>query len=137
MNEKEVTKHYHYKNYRIEEYYNEYGTLQKVCIFKDDKLIKEHIPGLDGEVSLKEDILVVTSDGQTWVYSFEKEKELLLEQDIVTFDHKVYVNDMDITIVAEACYWCAEDYKFNSFILIDRQDMKVIVYIKDGERIIV
>lgn len=137
MSETESVKHYHYKNYRIEEYYNEYKTLEKVCIFKDDKLIKEHIPGLDGEVSLQEDILVVTSDGQTWVYSLDKEKELLQEQDIVTFNHKVYLNDMNITISADACYWGAECFQFHSFILIDRLDMKVIVYIKDGEQVIV
>lgn len=131
-----ITEKYTWKNFEIIPDFNNYKTLQKVEVKKDGKLLTTHVPGLDGEISLKEDILVVTSDGQTWVYSLCREKELLLEQDIVTFNHKLYINDVDITISADACYWGVECYQFHSFILINRAELKVILYVKDGEIII-
>ena len=135
MNEESI-KHFNYKNYRIDCFLNEYKSIYEICIFRDNELIRKYIPGLDAEPSLNEDIFVVTSDGQTWIYSLDLEKEIIQEQDIVTYNHKVYLNDMNITIVADACYWGAEHYEFNSFMLIDRLEMKVLRYIKDGDTIV-
>lgn len=90
-----------------------------------------HSPRLDPYVSVKDNIVCMTSDGECWVCDIATGKDNSIDMPIVAFDHYVDFSvdqnrDIENTFVisGRGCYWGCEAYPQEFEIYIDKDTLE-------------
>ena len=142
---KDIYVEYHCEDQEKEDDHHCLYQMDEIRIYKNKELIKTHKPHLDPYVSYDKHILVLSSDGEIWVYDLENNKELTYPQGIVAFYQSVEVEEAEyrtegntrvpvkedrIWISGDGCVWGCEsdDIYFNLFL---DYDLNVIKYNED------
>lgn len=122
-----------------------YMQIDEVWIFNEkQRRVDRYSPHLDPYVQAKDNILSVTSDGECWIYDFDKMEHLNIEMPIVAFYHNIYETDENdneelancFVITGVGCPWGFESYEIAFKLYIDKENFKLVkdIYIEpEGE----
>ena len=115
---------------------NVYIQKDMLQIYKDNNLICTHKPHLDTHISINENIICMSSDGEYWIYDLNKEKEVTIEHSIVAFNHPPpppglegrYKIDNTFIIYGTGCYWGFESEEYSFEIYINKDTLEEEYY---------
>lgn len=100
---------------------------------KDKGLTITHKPRLDPYVSMENNIVSMTSDGECWVLDINTGKENSIPMPIVAFDHYIEFEDCDkfpntFLISGSGCCWGCEADEQGFEIYIDKDTLEELDY---------
>jgi len=99
---------------------------------KDKNITITHQPHLDPYVSVEENIVCMTSDGECWVCDINTGKENSIDMPIVAFDHYIDFDTENqrrnipntFIVSGEGCYWACEAWPQGFEIYIDKDTLE-------------
>ena len=105
--------------------------LDELHIYKGDELIASHHTHLDPYITIKDNIVCMTSDGECWVYDLKTNKENAISMPIVAFDHYIDFSEEQrqnipntFVVSGEGCYWACEAWPQGFEIYIDKDTLE-------------